>query len=99
MTQGRVSLGGHSLRYADTGRGEPVFFCIHGLADTLEVWDALAEPLAQRGRVVRIDQRGHGESGAPGGPCTREDLARDALAGSSRWPLRSPRRSASRASC
>jgi pimeloyl-ACP methyl ester carboxylesterase len=29
---------------------------------------------------VRIDQRGHGGSGAPPGPCTREDLARDAIA-------------------
>lgn len=80
MTQGRVSLGGHSLRYADTGRGEPVFFCIHGLADTLEVWNEIAGPLMARGRLVRIDQRGHGESGAPPGPCTREDLARDAIA-------------------
>ena len=80
MTQGRVSLGGHSLRYSDSGRSEPVFFCIHGLADTLEVWDALEPALAGRGRVVRIDQRGHGGSGAPPGPCTREDLARDAIA-------------------
>ena len=80
VTQARIALGGYSLRYADTGRGEPVFLCIHGLADTLEVWDEIAGPLAERGRVVRIDQRGHGESGAPAGPCTREDLARDALA-------------------
>jgi 3-oxoadipate enol-lactonase len=78
--QGRVALGGYSLRYADTQRGEPVFVCLHGLADTLEVWDALAAPLAQRGRLVRVDQRGHGESSAPPGPCTREDLARDAIA-------------------
>ena len=80
MTQGRVDLGGHSLRYSDAGLRDPVFFCIHGLADTLEVWDELAGPLAARGRVVRIDQRGHGESGAPPGPCAREDLARDAIA-------------------
>ncbi len=77
--QGRIAIGDYSLRYADSESGEPVFLCVHGLADTLEVWDALAEPLAQRGRVVRIDQRGHGESGAPAGPCTREDLARDLL--------------------
>jgi pimeloyl-ACP methyl ester carboxylesterase len=79
MTQGRIELGGYALRYADAGRGEPVFVCLHGLADTLEVWDALAGPLASRGRLVRIDQRGHGESGAPPGPCTREDLAHDAI--------------------
>jgi 3-oxoadipate enol-lactonase len=80
VTQGRVSLDGHSLRYVDTGRGDPVFLCLHGLADTLLVWDEIADRLAARGRVVRIDQRGHGESGAPPGPCTREDLARDAIA-------------------
>jgi pimeloyl-ACP methyl ester carboxylesterase len=78
--QGRIALGGFELRYADTEGGEPVFLCIHGLADTLEVWDALAPALADRGRLVRIDQRGHGESGAPPEPCTREDLARDAIA-------------------
>jgi pimeloyl-ACP methyl ester carboxylesterase len=76
----RIELAAHSLRYDESGRGEPVFLCIHGLADTLEVWDAVAPALAERGRVVRIDQRGHGESGAPPGPCTREDLARDAIA-------------------
>jgi len=80
VTQGRIPLDGHALRYAESGAGEPVFLCIHGLADTLEVWDALEPALAERGRVVRIDQRGHGESGAPHGPCTREDLARDAIA-------------------
>jgi 3-oxoadipate enol-lactonase len=76
----RVPLDGYSLRCADTESGEPVFLCVHGLADTLEVWDEIAGPLEGRGRVVRIDQRGHGESGAPPGPCTRDDLARDAIA-------------------
>jgi 3-oxoadipate enol-lactonase len=76
----RIAIADYSLRSADTQRGDPVFLCIHGLADALEVWDALAGPLAERGRVVRIDQRGHGGSGAPPGPCTREDLARDAIA-------------------
>ena len=80
MTEGRLALDGFSRRYAEAGGGEPVFLCLHGLADTLEVWDALAGPLAERGRLVRIDQRGHGESGAPPGPCTREDHARDAIA-------------------
>lgn|SRR5262245_55864660 len=80
MKQSRIELGGYSLRYTDSGHGEPVFVCVHGLADTLEVWDALAAPLTERGRLVRIDQRGHGDSSAPPGPCTRDDLARDAIA-------------------
>ena len=36
-------------------------------------------PLEQRGRVICFDQRGHGESGAPDGPYTREDLAADVV--------------------
>jgi pimeloyl-ACP methyl ester carboxylesterase len=37
----------------------------------------VAGPLAARGRVVLVDQRGHGESEAPPGPYRREDLAAD----------------------
>jgi len=79
VTPNRIARDGYSLRYADSGGDLPVFLCLHGLADTLDVWDSLAGPLAERGRVVRIDQRGHGASGAPPGPCTRDDLARDAV--------------------
>jgi 3-oxoadipate enol-lactonase len=75
----RVDRGGYALRCALAGGGQPTFLCLHGLVDTLEIWDRLVEPLAERGRVVRLDQRGHGESQAPPGPCTREDLAADAV--------------------
>ena len=38
-------------------------------------------PLSRlRGRIARIDQRGHGESGAPPGPYSRADLAADVVA-------------------
>jgi 3-oxoadipate enol-lactonase len=73
----RIRLAGHSLRCVLSGRGEPVFVCLHGLVDTLAIWDALAGPLAERGRVVRVDQRAHGESDTPPGPYAREDLAGD----------------------
>ena len=72
--------GGHSLRVRRVGQGERHFFCLHGLADTLEVWDRIAPELETRGRVCRIDQRGHGESDAPPGPYARGDLARDVVA-------------------
>lgn len=77
-TERRIDVGGHALRCTLAGRGEPVFLCLHGLVDTLSIWDRLAGPLAERGRVVRVDQRGHGESDAPPGPYAREDLAHDA---------------------
>lgn len=75
----RIDLGSHELRVRSEGDGAPVFVCLHGLVDRLEIWDRLAPGLAQRGSVVRVDQRGHGDSGAPTGPYTREDLAADVI--------------------
>ncbi len=79
----QVSVGAHGLAVERIGGGEPTFVCLHGLADSRRIWDAIAPALAERGTVVLVDQRGHGESDAPPGPCRREDLAQDvrALAG------------------
>src|SRR5262245_10436157 len=80
MTDERwLGVEGRRLRCTIDGRGEPVFLCVHGLADSLEIWDRLVPGLAERGRTIRFDQRGHGGSDAPPGPCTRDDLAGDAL--------------------
>ncbi len=76
----RLDVGAHRLRVASSGSGPPDFVCLHGLVDTLEIWDRLAGPLSERGRALRYDQRGHGESDAPPGPYRREDLAGDAVA-------------------
>ncbi|MYW11122.1 alpha/beta fold hydrolase [Streptomyces sp. SID2563] len=43
------------------GSGRPVVL-LHGLAGHAGEWDALAELLASRHRVVAVDQRGHGAS-------------------------------------
>ncbi len=75
----RLRVGATELRVDDSATGSPNLLCLHGLVDTLEIWDRVAEPLAERGRVVRYDQRGHGESGAPAGPYARADLADDAI--------------------
>ena len=72
-----ASACGHALRVDVAGAGPPDFLCLHGLVDALEIWDRLAGPLAERGRIVRFDQRGHGESEAPPGAYRREDLAAD----------------------
>jgi len=76
----RIELEQHVLHAELDGSGATTFLCLHGLVDSLGIWDRLADPLAQRGRVVRVDQRGHGASGAPPGPYRREDLAADAIA-------------------
>jgi 3-oxoadipate enol-lactonase len=75
----RVPIAGAELRVASDGAGRPDFLCIHGLVDTLEIWDRVAPELARRGRCIRFDQRGHGESEAPPGDVTRSDLADDAV--------------------
>ncbi len=74
-----VRVGDTELRVDASRSGSPNLLCLHGLVDTLETWDRIAAPLAERGRLVRYDQRGHGESGAPAGPYTRADLAADAI--------------------
>lgn len=76
----RVDVGGHELRLATQGEGSIDFLCLHGLVDRIEIWDRLVGPLSERGRVARLDQRGHGESDAPPGPYRREDLAADVCA-------------------
>lgn len=75
----RVDAGGHALRVETVGAAPPDFVCLHGLADAAEVWSAVAPALAARGRVVTLDQRAHGESDAPPGPYSREDLAADVV--------------------
>ncbi len=61
------------------GEGQPGLVCLHGLVDTLAVWDRIRDPLARRGALVLVDQRAHGASPAPPGPYTREDLAADVV--------------------
>ena len=50
----------------------------HALGCDLSMWDELANTLAADCRVICYDQRGHGGSDAPSGPCTMAGLADDA---------------------
>lgn len=54
------------------------FVLAHALGCDLTMWDAQAHHLAEHGRVVRYNQRGHGDSEAPDGPYTMAELADDA---------------------
>jgi 3-oxoadipate enol-lactonase / 4-carboxymuconolactone decarboxylase len=60
--------------------GAPVVMFANSLGTTLGMWDHQAAALADRYRVLRYDQRGHGHSPAPPGPYTVDELAEDALA-------------------
>ena len=68
MTERTVELGTHTTPVVVSGTGDPVFVCLHGLVDDLSIWDRVEPGLADRGTVVRFDQRGHGRAGAPPGP-------------------------------
>jgi pimeloyl-ACP methyl ester carboxylesterase len=74
-----VTIGDHKINVLSHGAGDRHFTCLHGLVDTLDIWKRLAPALEARGRVVRIDQRGHGESDAPPGPYSRAQLASDVV--------------------
>jgi pimeloyl-ACP methyl ester carboxylesterase len=74
----RVRTGAGWLAGADTGTGEAIVL-LHGLASTHRWWDLVTERLPGL-RVVRFDQRGHGESGAPPDGYDLEHLAADTLA-------------------
>ena len=50
------------------------------LGTTHAMWDAQAPAFAERFRLLRYDQRGHGESEAPPGPYEIADLGHDVLA-------------------
>jgi 3-oxoadipate enol-lactonase len=52
----------------------------HPLGATLALWDAQAQALLPRYRVLRYDVRGHGRSEVPPGPYTLEQMADDLFA-------------------
>jgi len=58
----------------------PVLVLCNSLGSTLEMWDDQASVLRERFRLLRYDQRGHGDSPVPSGPYEIEDLGLDLLA-------------------
>lgn len=60
-----INIGGLTLHYLDWGgTGTPIIL-IHGLASTVHIWDLVAPHLTAHGRVIALDQRGHGLSDQP----------------------------------
>ena len=57
-----VEVDGLRMHYRDEGSGPPVVF-LHGIAANLFLWDAWAERLRGRYRVIRLDLPGHGLTG------------------------------------
>jgi 3-oxoadipate enol-lactonase len=73
------STNGIEINYVIEGEG-PVVTMSHALGTNLSLWDEQAGALRGRYRVLRFDTRGHGQTSAPPGPYSLEQLADDAAA-------------------
>ena len=64
----------------DGHRGSPWLVLSNSLATNLSMWDRQVEALRDRFRILRYDQRGHGESDAPAGQYDFGMLVADVIA-------------------
>ena len=69
------------VAYTEDGPADaPVVVLSNSLGATRAMWDPQVPALAERFRVVGYDSRGHGQSPAPAGPYSIDDLVDDVLA-------------------
>lgn len=75
----RVKVHGTQIAYRELGVGEPLVL-VMGYAGTMDVWDpVLVARLANRHRVILLDNRGAGKSGPLDGELSIASMARDVL--------------------
>lgn len=72
----KITANGIEIHYTLAGDG-PVVTLSHSLACNLSMWDDQLPALTTRYRVLNFDTRGHGQSGAPPGQYSLEQLAED----------------------
>lgn len=72
-----IQANGLRLHYLDWGGAGPPIVLLHGLRDQAHEWDPIAPALTPIGRVLALDQRGHGESEAPASGYALDDFAAD----------------------
>jgi pimeloyl-ACP methyl ester carboxylesterase len=58
-------VNGEQTRLRDTGGNKPVVVLVHGLANSIEIWDRIVPLLSRRFRVVAFDLPGFGEASRP----------------------------------
>ncbi|MEC4668681.1 MAG: alpha/beta fold hydrolase [Nitrospirota bacterium] len=71
-----AQINGLTLAYTDEGKGMPVVF-VHGFPLNRNMWAPQVQALSRQHRVITVDLRGHGESGAPLWRYTMEQFADD----------------------
>ena len=57
--------GGLRLHYLDWGGAGLPIVILHGLSSSAHIWDLMAPVLADKHRVIAVDQRSHGQSDRP----------------------------------
>lgn len=72
-------LDGAPLHYEIVGSGPPLLL-LNGIGLDLSAWGPLVQELRGECRLVLLETRGSGLSGAPPEPCSTDRLAADALA-------------------
>jgi pimeloyl-ACP methyl ester carboxylesterase len=75
-----AGFGGTGLAVVDFGGQGPGILLVHGMMGRATTWSATASWLAEHGRVIGYDARGHGHSDAPEGPYDRHAHVEDAAA-------------------
>lgn len=74
----KATVNGIETYYEASGpEGAPWLVLSHSLACNVRMWDGQVEALKDRYRVLAYDTRGHGQSAAPSGAYTLEQLADD----------------------
>jgi len=77
----KTTVNGISVNYTLEGPANaPVVTMSHSLATDLSMWDPTVPALTGRFRVLRYETRGHGQTEAPKGAYTLDQLADDARA-------------------
>jgi 2-(acetamidomethylene)succinate hydrolase len=64
MIERRVETGRENLFTIQEGSGSPTIVLLHGVTANAYVWEPVMALLSTKFRVVAIDQRGHGRTGA-----------------------------------
>ena len=66
MTPLHITLpSGHKTRVLDTGGPDSTLVLVHGLGNSLEIWNRVLPQLAQSFRVIAFDLPGYGEASRP----------------------------------
>jgi len=73
----KIAREGVTLAYEDTGRGDPPFLFVHGVACDRSYFAPQVEHFRRSHRTVSVDLRGHGESDCPHQEYTMTDFAGD----------------------